>query len=78
MTIYVNYVINYLVNCFRAVIFEDCEVPVENIIGREGDGFLIAMNGLNGGRLSIASCSLGAAQASLEAARDHLLVRGEN
>jgi len=59
----------------RAVIFEDCEVPAENLIGREGDGFLIAMNGLNGGRLSIASCSLGAAQASLEAARDHLTVR---
>ena len=50
-------------------------MPAENLIGREGDGFLIAMNGLNGGRLSIASCSLGAAQASLEAARDHLTVR---
>jgi len=59
----------------RAVIFEDCEVPAENLIGSEGGGFLIAMNGLNGGRLSIASCSLGAAQASLEAARDHLMVR---
>ena len=53
-------------------------MPAENLIGREGDGFLIAMNGLNGGRLSIASCSLGAAQASLEAARDHLKVRDEN
>ena len=61
----------------RAVILEDCEVPAENLIGREGDGFLIAMNGLNGGRLSIASCSLGAAQASLEAARDHLTVRDD-
>merc|ERR1712223_1969468 len=39
----------------RAVIFEDCEVPAENLIGSEGDGFLIAMNGLNGVRLSIAS-----------------------
>ncbi len=37
----------------RAVIFEDCEVPVENMIGEEGQGFLIAMSGLNGGRLNI-------------------------
>eukprot|EP00095_Tigriopus_kingsejongensis_P008743 maker-scaffold92_size382268-snap-gene-0.13 protein:Tk08743 transcript:maker-scaffold92_size382268-snap-gene-0.13-mRNA-1 annotation:"isobutyryl- mitochondrial-like" len=59
----------------RAVIFEDCEVPVENVIGTEGQGFNIAMNGLNGGRINIASTSLGAAQASLEAARDHIKVR---
>jgi len=59
----------------RAVIFEDCEVPVENVIGKEGQGFNIAMSGLNGGRINIASTSLGAAQASLEAARDHITVR---
>jgi alkylation response protein AidB-like acyl-CoA dehydrogenase len=57
------------------VIFEDCEVPVENRIGEEGDGFKIAMAGLDGGRINIAGCSLGAARASLEAAREHLTVR---
>eukprot|EP00051_Salpingoeca_urceolata_P022726 m.376246 g.376246 ORF g.376246 m.376246 type:complete len:426 (-) comp20016_c3_seq1:78-1355(-) len=50
----------------RAVIFEDCRVPVENLLGQEGQGFNIAMKGLNGGRVNIASCSLGAAQAALE------------
>ncbi|KAF0311889.1 Isobutyryl-CoA dehydrogenase, mitochondrial [Amphibalanus amphitrite] len=59
----------------RAVIFEDCRVPVTNLVGAEGQGFSIAMKGLNGGRINIASCSLGAAQASLELARDHVLVR---
>lgn len=59
----------------RAVIFEDCAVPVGNRLGEEGQGFSIAMRGLNGGRINIASCSLGAAHASLQLARDHLLVR---
>ncbi|XP_022624930.1 isobutyryl-CoA dehydrogenase, mitochondrial [Seriola dumerili] len=59
----------------RAVIFEDCEVPVSNRLGEEGQGFGIAMKGLNGGRINIASCSLGAAHACVQLARDHLLVR---
>lgn len=59
----------------RAVIFEDCAVPVSNRLGEEGQGFNIAMKGLNGGRINIASCSLGAAHASLLLAREHLLVR---
>uniref|UniRef100_A0A7N6BNV9 Isobutyryl-CoA dehydrogenase, mitochondrial n=1 Tax=Anabas testudineus TaxID=64144 RepID=A0A7N6BNV9_ANATE len=59
----------------RAVIFEDCVVPVANRLGEEGQGFNIAMKGLNGGRINIASCSLGAAHASVQLARDHLLVR---
>jgi len=59
----------------REVIFEECKVPVDNLIGVEGQGFLIAMKGLNGGRLNIASCSLGAAEASLKQAKAHLLVR---
>lgn len=59
----------------RMVIFEDCRVPASNIIGSEGQGFNIAMKGLNGGRINIASCSLGAAQASVEAAVDHVKVR---
>ncbi|XP_022239008.1 isobutyryl-CoA dehydrogenase, mitochondrial-like isoform X2 [Limulus polyphemus] len=59
----------------RAVILEDCKVPVSNRLGEEGQGFNIAMQGLNGGRINIASCSLGAAQASLELAANHLKVR---
>jgi alkylation response protein AidB-like acyl-CoA dehydrogenase len=48
--------------------FEDCRVPVDNRIGEEGIGFKIAMAGLDGGRINIAACSLGAADASLELA----------
>ncbi|KAF3692653.1 Isobutyryl-CoA dehydrogenase, mitochondrial [Channa argus] len=59
----------------RAVIFEDCAVPVSNRLGEEGQGFNIAMKGLNGGRINIASCSLGAAHACVQLARDHMLVR---
>ncbi|KAI7800524.1 isobutyryl-CoA dehydrogenase, mitochondrial isoform X1 [Triplophysa rosa] len=59
----------------RAVIFEDCAVPVTNRLGAEGEGFNIAMKGLNGGRINIASCSLGAAHAAVLLARDHLCVR---
>jgi alkylation response protein AidB-like acyl-CoA dehydrogenase len=55
--------------------FEDCRVPVANRIGDEGEGFRIAMAGLDGGRINIAACSLGAAAASMEIAREHLLVR---
>ncbi|XP_070826518.1 isobutyryl-CoA dehydrogenase, mitochondrial [Chaetodon trifascialis] len=59
----------------RAVIFEDCAIPVTNRLGEEGQGFTIAMKGLNGGRINIASCSLGAAHACVQLAKDHLLVR---
>ena len=48
------------------VMFEDCRVPARNLVGTEGQGFKIAMAGLDGGRLNIASCSLGAAQACLD------------
>lgn len=57
------------------VIFEDCRVPVANRLGAEGEGFKIAMKGLDGGRLNIAACSLGGARASLDAARDYMAVR---
>tara|TARA_B100001059_G_scaffold235996_1_gene284130 strand:- start:3009 stop:4148 length:1140 start_codon:yes stop_codon:yes gene_type:complete len=53
------------------VIFEDCKVPAENIIGSEGDGFKIAMKGLDGGRLNIAACSLGTAQFAFEKAVEY-------
>jgi alkylation response protein AidB-like acyl-CoA dehydrogenase len=48
------------------VLFEDCRVPVGNRIGAEGEGFKIAMAGLDGGRLNIAACSLGGAQFCLD------------
>jgi alkylation response protein AidB-like acyl-CoA dehydrogenase len=57
------------------VLFENCRVPVANRLGEEGDGFKIAMMGLDGGRLNIAACSLGGARASLEAAREYMGVR---
>ncbi len=50
------------------LIFEDCRVPSENLLGREGDGFVIAMASLDGGRIGIASQSVGLAQACLDAA----------
>jgi alkylation response protein AidB-like acyl-CoA dehydrogenase len=48
--------------------FEDCRVPASNLIGNEGDGFKIAMAGLDGGRLNIAASALGAAQCALDKA----------
>jgi butyryl-CoA dehydrogenase len=50
----------------RTVIFENARVPVANRLGEEGIGFKIAMAGLDGGRLNIAACSLGGAQAALD------------
>lgn len=47
--------------------FDNCPIPLENIVGNEGDGFKIAMQGLDGGRVNIAACSLGGARAALEA-----------
>jgi len=49
------------------LIFDNCEVPAENILGKEGDGFKIAMSGLDGGRIGIAAQSLGVAQAAMDA-----------
>ncbi|WP_171231703.1 acyl-CoA dehydrogenase family protein [Ruegeria sp. HKCCA4812] len=46
--------------------FDDCKIPAGNLVGAEGDGFKYAMMGLDGGRLNIAACSLGAAQAGLD------------
>lgn len=45
---------------------DDCRVPSENLLGEEGEGFTYAMAGLDGGRLNIASCALGAAQAAMD------------
>src|SRR6185437_8183304 len=58
-----------------AVLFDDCRVPAANRLGAEGEGFSIAMMGLDGGRLNIGACSLGGARASFEAARGYMLER---
>jgi alkylation response protein AidB-like acyl-CoA dehydrogenase len=54
------------------VIFEDCRVPVANRIGAEGEGFRIAMSGLDGGRINIGACSVGTARAALEEAKAYV------
>ncbi|PXX66301.1 hypothetical protein DFR70_10348 [Nocardia tenerifensis] len=59
----------------RQVIFEDARVPAANLLGAEGEGFRIAMNGLNGGRLNIAACSVGGAQAALDKTVPYLAQR---
>ncbi|MFF0500722.1 acyl-CoA dehydrogenase family protein [Nocardia aobensis] len=50
----------------RQVILDEARVPAANLLGGEGNGFRIAMNGLNGGRLNIAACSLGGGQTALD------------
>ncbi len=57
------------------VIFEDCRVPVANRLGEEGQGFRIAMQALDGGRVNIAACSLGAARSAFERALAHVRER---
>jgi alkylation response protein AidB-like acyl-CoA dehydrogenase len=59
----------------RQVILEDCKVPAANRVGAEGQGFRFAMSGLDGGRINIGACSLGAAWAALDKARDYMLER---
>jgi alkylation response protein AidB-like acyl-CoA dehydrogenase len=56
----------------RQVILENCRVPVANRLGAEGQGFTIAMSGLDGGRLNISACALGGAQSAFEKARTYL------
>ena len=51
-----------------SLIFEDCRVPAENLLGEEGQGFIIAMTALDEGRIGIASLSVGLSQACLDAA----------
>ena len=54
------------------VFFEDCKVPARNLIGGEGNGFKIALNGLNGGRVNIGACSVGGAKAALNYAKQYM------
>eukprot|EP01017_Pseudomicrothorax_dubius_P038785 TRINITY_DN5865_c0_g1_i3.p1 TRINITY_DN5865_c0_g1~~TRINITY_DN5865_c0_g1_i3.p1 ORF type:complete len:450 (-),score=97.89 TRINITY_DN5865_c0_g1_i3:119-1414(-) len=57
------------------VIFDDCRVPQANLLGKAGDGFKFAMKGLDGGRINIASCSLGGAAFGLETTREYIQTR---
>ncbi|MEQ6290340.1 acyl-CoA dehydrogenase family protein [Vogesella sp. GCM10023246] len=59
----------------RIITFDNVTVPVANLLGEEGQGFALAMKGLDGGRINIATCSVGTAQAALEAATRHVQQR---
>ncbi len=56
----------------RTISFDQVRVPAQNLLGQEGDGFKIAMKGLDGGRINIATCSIGAAQGALNAAQRYM------
>ncbi len=55
--------------------FQDCRVPVANRLGAEGEGFRIAMSGLDGGRINIGACSVGTARAAIEEAKAYVTER---
>ena len=56
----------------RQVVFEDAMVPASRLLGKEGEGFRIAMRGLDGGRINIAACSVGTAAAAVEQSRAYM------
>ena len=57
------------------LIFEDCEIPAENLLGAEGEGFIDAMRVLDGGRISIAALALGIGRGALDAALNYVKER---
>jgi alkylation response protein AidB-like acyl-CoA dehydrogenase len=57
------------------LIFEDCEIPAENLLGKEGEGFIDSMRILDGGRISIAALSLGIGRGAYDAARNYVKQR---
>jgi alkylation response protein AidB-like acyl-CoA dehydrogenase len=59
----------------RPVVLDGVRVPAESLLGDEGQGFRIAMSGLDGGRLNIAACSVGGARAALDRSLEHLAQR---
>ncbi|WP_298440557.1 acyl-CoA dehydrogenase family protein [uncultured Ferrimonas sp.] len=61
----------------RLISFDNVRVPAQNLLGQEGQGFTFAMKGLDGGRLNIAACSLGTAQAALERATEYMQERNQ-
>lgn len=56
----------------RLITFENVNVPAEALLGEEGEGFKFAMKGLDGGRINIATCSVGTAQAALDKAKEYM------
>lgn len=56
----------------RTISFDNVRIPADHLLGAEGEGFRIAMKGLDGGRINIATCSVGAAQGALNASRTYL------
>jgi len=56
----------------RVISFDNVRIPAHNLLGREGEGFKIAMKGLDGGRINIATCSVGAAQGALTQAQQYM------
>ncbi|WP_047218999.1 MULTISPECIES: acyl-CoA dehydrogenase family protein [Delftia] len=56
----------------RVISFDNVHIPAQNLLGREGEGFKIAMKGLDGGRINIATCSVGAAQGALTQAQQYM------
>lgn len=59
----------------RAITFDNVRLPADHLLGEEGEGFKIAMKGIDGGRINIATCSVGAAQATLNYAQKYMLER---
>ena len=59
----------------RPINFDNVEIPAENLLGEEGQGFTFAMKGLDGGRINIATCSVGAAQGAYDTARRYMTER---
>ncbi len=59
----------------RLITFENVRIPVANLLGKEGEGFAIAMKGLDGGRINIATCSIGTAQQALNSAMTYMQER---
>lgn len=59
----------------RLITFEDVRIPVNQLLGEEGQGFTFAMKGLDGGRINIATCSIGTAQQALNTAKNYMQER---
>ena len=59
----------------RLISFDNVRIPASHLLGEEGQGFTFAMKGLDGGRINIASCSLGTAQQAINVARSYMLER---
>ena len=62
----------------RTISFDNVRIPAVNLLGREGEGFKIAMKGLDGGRINIATCSVGAAQGALTQAQQYMQERKQS